>query len=136
MGWKIRPLVYLATPYSHPDPAVVRSRLEAVHRLAALIELRGVLHVTSGIYNHLLLPHPPNTPTDYEFWGSFSITLLKRCDWMVVFMQPGWRESVGVRDEISFAQHQGMWITYLPSNSHLAERIDYEGISPPADGDW
>jgi nucleoside 2-deoxyribosyltransferase len=104
-------LVYLASPYSHPDPAFREQRFQAACR--AVIEfLRAGQPVFSPIvHSHALVEH--GLPTDWRFWERFDRTHLARCDEVVVLMLDGWQESVGVAAELDIATTLGKPIRYL-----------------------
>jgi len=105
-------IVYLATPYSHPELAVQRLRFEQVSRLAAELMSRGVY-----VYSPISHTHPiamaGYLPTGWDFWEAHNRTMLSRCDRLVVYMQDGWEESVGVAAEIAMAEEFGLPIEYL-----------------------
>lgn len=99
-------LVYLASPYTHDDPAVRQARYEAVCRAAAEI-VRGGQAVFSPIaHSHALCQH--GLPLDWPFWRDIDLTLLRRCDVLWVLATEGWAESVGVRAEIDAAREHGL----------------------------
>lgn len=95
-------LAYIAAPYSHPDPDVIEDRMEQfadiMSRLMAL-----EIHAVSPLMNHPYLGRR-RTPGTYDYWGPYSINLLRRCDAVIVIMMDGWLESVGVADEIKHAK--------------------------------
>ena len=98
-----KPLVYVASPYTHTDPKVVQSRYEQVSRLTARLVADGEAPVSPITYGHHLLDFY-DMPTDWGFWMDFCIALLSKCDRVVVAMIPGWEESKGVQAELRYAQ--------------------------------
>lgn len=107
-----RQLAYLAAPYSHPDRRVVAERIRQFCLKAVEIEKAGEYHVTSGLYNHLLLQYS-DLPGDWSFWGSYSETLLLKSDVAFVLRLPGWQESTGVQEEIRIATEANIPVVYL-----------------------
>jgi hypothetical protein len=107
-----KPLVYVASPYTHADPEVVQSRYEHVGRLTAKLVAGGEAAVSPITYGHHLLDFHA-MPTDWEFWMDFCIALLSKCDRMVVAKIPGWEESKGVQAEIRYAQDHGIPVEYI-----------------------
>lgn len=100
MGTK--PLVYVAAPYTNPDP------VENTHRaIAACDELLGDGIVTPvcphlSIVWHLVKPRP------YKDWLAYDIELLRRCD--AVLRLPG--ESSGADGEVDEAEVIGIPVFY------------------------
>jgi hypothetical protein len=52
-------------------------------------------------------------PADWSFWQHYDRALLARCDEVLVLMLPGWRESIGVREELRLARELGKPVRYL-----------------------
>jgi hypothetical protein len=105
-------LIYLATPYSHPDEEVRLARVEAVNRAAA--EMMGAgLFVFSPV-SHL---HPITVvgglPGNWGYWESYCRATIGVCGKVVVLMQDGWEESTGVKGEIAIAATLGIPVDFL-----------------------
>jgi nucleoside 2-deoxyribosyltransferase len=84
--------VYLAGPYTKPDPVEnTRNALLAADRLYAAGLFPVVPHLS--LLSHLVAPHPP------EYWYEFDMHLLDRCD--ALLRLPG--ESPGADREVDFA---------------------------------
>jgi nucleoside 2-deoxyribosyltransferase len=88
-----RPLVYIAGPYSHPDPV---ANTHAVIALASELIDEGLVtpfvpHLT--LLWHLVRPRP------LEFWYAYDVAFLQRCD--ALFRMPG--DSSGADREVEFA---------------------------------
>jgi hypothetical protein len=104
-------MIYLASPYSHPDAAVREQRFRAACRVVASL-LRAAHVVFSPIvYCHVLVEH--GLPTDWAFWEHVDREHLKRCDDVIVLMLDGWEESAGVQAEIRLARDLGKRVRYL-----------------------
>jgi nucleoside 2-deoxyribosyltransferase len=104
-------MIYLASPYSHPDPAVREERFHAAcHAVAALL-LAGEPAISPIAHSHPLVEL--GLPADWTFWQRYDRDLLARCDAVVVLTLDGWETSVGVREEIRIAQELGKPVRYL-----------------------
>jgi hypothetical protein len=105
-------LVYLASPYSHHDPAVMEHRFEVACKVAGALMLRG-----STVFAPIAHSHPIgqiiDKPTDHEFWMRQDFAVLQHCAEMVVLMIDGWDRSRGVREEIEFCNTYGIPIRYI-----------------------
>ena len=89
-----RPLVYVAGPYTRPDP--VENTNKTIQLASELIE-EGLVtplipHLT--LLWHLVIPKP------LEFWYEYDIALLARCD--ALYRLEG--ESTGADREVEFAR--------------------------------
>jgi hypothetical protein len=104
-------LVYLATPYSHPDPEVRLRRFHAVNLLAAKLMAKGLL-IFSPISHTHPIAEADGLPLDWEFWSRYDQVMLAACSAMIVYRQAGWEESVGVQAEITLARELGLPIMF------------------------
>jgi len=106
-------LIYLATPYSHPDPMIVETRFNVINQVAADLMGCGV-YVFSPISHTHPIAMAGNLPTSFEYWRGYCTATLQMCAGMIVVMSPGWMKSKGVAVETAMAQARGMWIEYAP----------------------
>jgi nucleoside 2-deoxyribosyltransferase len=104
-------VIYLASPYSHPDPAIREQRFQAGCQAAAALLRAGHIVFSPVIHSHVLVAH--GLPSDWEFWKHVDREHLERCDEVVVLMLDGWEESVGVAAEIRIARELGKRVRYL-----------------------
>jgi hypothetical protein len=105
-------IVYLATPYTHDDPAVRAGRFRVVNRVAAQMMARGE-HVFSPISHTHEMSIQHGLPHDWNYWAENCRVMVSACSRMVVVKQHGWQESVGVRAEIELAESLGMPVEYV-----------------------
>ena len=105
-------IVYLATPYSHPDPAIREQRYHAVNRAAATLMAQGE-HIYSPITHCHPLAVAHDMPTNWEFWAEYDGAFLRAAKKMLVLCLPGWRDSVGVTAEIQIAREMGIPVEYM-----------------------
>lgn len=104
-------MVYLAGPYSHPDPKVVEERYNKhIEYLAKL--LQAGLVVFSPIAHWHVVAHNYTLPKTWDFWRTLDLAILARCDSLIVLQLPGWKESVGTTAEIEFAKLNDKPIEY------------------------
>ena len=100
-------MIYLASPYTHPDPAVMEERFDKVVAVAAQLINRG--HI---IYSPIMHFHPiavrHELPREFAFWKEVNLQILKRCDELWILDLIGTYESHGVMAERMFAQTQGI----------------------------
>jgi hypothetical protein len=104
-------MIYLASPYSHPDPPIREARFNAACRATAELVLAGRAVFSPIVHGHPLVRF--GLPTDWSFWQRFDEEHLRLCDEVLVLQIDGWRESVGVRAEVEFAAALGNRVAYL-----------------------
>jgi len=106
-------MIYLASPYSHPDPAVRQRRFELACAAAAHRMESGLI-----VYSPIAHSHPIEQFMDqqqsHEFWMRQCVAMLKRAESLVVLTLPGWEASKGVGLEINIARALNMDVTYEP----------------------
>jgi len=114
-------LIYLASPYSHPDAGVRQQRFEAACRAAAELFRRGATVFSPIAHSHAICSY--GLPLDWRFWQRHDQRYLEACDEVVVLMLDGWRGSVGVQAEIAIARELGKPVTYLAASGQSEENL-------------
>jgi len=111
-------MIYLASPYSHPDAAVRQQRFESACRAAAELIRRGHVVFSPIAHSHGIAQH--GLPVDWDFWEAQDRRLLAACDELWVLTLDGWRESRGVQAEIAIARAAGKPVRFV-SEAEVAE---------------
>ena len=115
-------MIYLASPYSHPDAAMREARFRDVCRAAARLMREGHVVFSPIAHGHPIAAY--GLPTDWRFWEPFDREQLERCDELVVLTLAGWRESKGVQSEIRIARELGKLVRFLdPEDPHTAATL-------------
>ena len=109
----IRPFVYLACPYSDPDPAVREARFHAANAAAGKLIHRGALVFSPISHTHPIVMAHGGLPLDWTFWERYDRAMLDHCYRIAVLKLPGWRESVGVQAEMQIAAEMGLPFEFL-----------------------
>lgn len=105
-------LIYLASPYSHPDDEIREDNYVVVSNIAADMVADGQVVFSPISYGHNLITFK-EMPSNWEFWFNFCVTFLLKCDKLVVCKMPGWENSVGVKEEIEIAINHGIDVEYI-----------------------
>lgn len=105
-------IIYIGSPYSHTDKAVMEENYRRVSRLAADLCSQGKVAFSPITYGHTLLGFR-GMPADWEFWQNFCLSFLVKADKLLVYKMPGWESSKGLEAEISFARDHNIAIEYL-----------------------
>lgn len=96
-------MVYLACPYSHPDPEVRESRFEIACKIAAAFIEQGY-NVYSPISHSHHIEKYLRKQRDWSIWGRVDREALSFCSLVFVIAIPGWKESKGIMDELFWAK--------------------------------
>jgi hypothetical protein len=107
-----RKIVFISSPYSHPDDKVRESNFKIVSKLAADLNSKGIVAVSPITYGHTLLNFKA-MPTDWKFWKEFCLTFLEKSSELIVYKMPGWENSIGMKEEIEFAKKLNIPIRYM-----------------------
>jgi hypothetical protein len=118
-------VIYVCSPYSHPDPTIREQWFQAACAATAALLSAGHLVYSPVVHGHPLTQH--HVPGDRTFWEQHARWHLERCDEVVVLMLEGWDGSDGVRAEIELAGELGkvVWYRYpvratTPTLAHVA----------------
>lgn len=105
-------LIYLASPYTHEDPAVQQARFETACRAAAHLMNKG-----HAVFSPIAHTHPiacaGDLPKGWDFWERYDRTILAGCHSMMVLQLDGWQQSRGVQAEIAIMRELGKPVEYM-----------------------
>lgn len=105
-------LVYLASPYSHPDPAIEDTRYAQVSDYVAR-------HLVSNyfIYSPIAYWHPIarsfGLAGDAGTFKAINDLTMSKADEIWVYMIDGWNKSSGVKMEITYAKRNNKPLRYI-----------------------
>ena len=94
--------IYLATPYTDPDPAVRRARFEAVTQAAGALMRQRFLVFSPITMGHPISEACADIPVEFPYWETACLSYLT--GWatrLVVLTLDGWQASRGVTAEIA-----------------------------------
>lgn len=104
-----RQFIYLASPYSHPDPIVREARFDAVCKKTAEYLMAGKPCFSPIAHSHPLVKHLPEALCmDFEFWMKEDLAILKDAAELHILMLDGWQSSRGVARETEYADSVGI----------------------------
>jgi hypothetical protein len=93
-------LTYLASPYSNPDPAVVRERFELACLATGMLLERGIF-----VFSPIVHCHPAAMqvalPQDFSWWEAYDRRMIRGCESLTVLRMPG-------KAEVEYAKELGM----------------------------
>jgi hypothetical protein len=110
-----RDVLYLACPYTDPDPAVRQSRFETATAVAADFIRQGRI-----VYSPITMTHPidmvlagaANT-LGSDYWVAFDEAFMDMCSELIVIQLDGWQQSSGIKREIAYFKEQRKPIKYV-----------------------
>lgn len=112
-------MIYLASPYSSPDPLIMKTRFLLAEQVTAKL-LSQEIWVYSPIVHCHELAQKFNLPTDFAYWQSYNFDMLRRADALYILSIPGWYESKGVKAEFDLAALMGLPIRYIDEHGTIA----------------
>ena len=119
-------MIYLASPYTHPDPAVVEWRFEAACQAAAALIRQGKTVFSPIAHSHSICRY--GLPGDWQFWQRHDRKHLSACDEVVVLTLEGWQESHGVQAEIALARSLGKPVSFVAVSDQAEENPGHAGV--------
>jgi hypothetical protein len=109
----MKPLVYVAGPYTNPDP--IQNTRTAIEAADVLYQFEGVVPVVPhlSLLWHFVSPHP------VDFWYEYDHQVLLRCD--AIFRIEG--ESTGADAEVRLAEEHNIPIFGPYVDVHFREWV-------------
>lgn len=108
-------MIYLASPYSHKDPAVRLTRYYTVCFAAAKLMAEGK-HIFSPIaHTHEICIQGEGLGFhyEYEFWQKLDEEMIRLCEEFWVLRMDGWEDSKGIKAEMEYAISLGRRVKYI-----------------------
>ena len=99
---KQKPLIYLASPYSHKHKHVRAYREDYVCAMAAYLILKGH-HIYCPIAETVSVEKHGKFTSAWAFWRDIDLHKLEKCDELWIAGVDGWEKSSGVQGELKFA---------------------------------
>lgn len=97
------PLVYLASPYSHHDPAVMELRYLAAVEAVSYLMKKGFVVFSPIVHCHpIAVIH--GLPRSWDYWKTYDETFLRKSDILMIYQYDGWEFSKGIKAEMEIAR--------------------------------
>ena len=105
-------MIYLASPYSDPDPHVrVQRYYSAMECVVNLLNQGFIVYSPVVHFHELAIRH--SLPTNATWWQRQNEGMLNLAEALYVLAIPDWKISLGVQTEIKWAFDNGMVVTIL-----------------------
>lgn len=107
-----KPFIFLASPYSNPDAETRHKRFLAAAKAAANLTQLGNL-VYCPITHTAPMAEYGHLPQDCNYWLDLNRFYFERCDLLVILKLIGWDISVGIRQEMDWAEELGKPVIFI-----------------------
>ena len=115
-------MIYVASPYSDPDPGVQHQRyLDVSYAVVQLMQQKIPAYAPIVHCHELALNF--NLPGDAEYWQEYNTAFLNKADAVYVVKLPGWDKSKGVRQEIELAWALDIPVRLVGTNGQVFYRL-------------
>lgn len=111
-------MIYIASPYSDPDPQVRRLRYEAVFAYSRMLFLQDHVNFSPIVYGHQYATRE-SFPYDAAFWWEFNKQMLAASTSVDILMLDGWQGSCGVNKELRLAKELELTVNYATPDGVL-----------------
>jgi len=117
-------MIYLASPYRHPDPDMVRRRVKLTSFAVIKLAQRGFPIYSPVIHGHAIDMEGRRSrrpvPSD-QYWLDHGIEMLELCGEMWVLMLAGWQDSEGIKGELAACDKRRLNVLYLDHALNFVE---------------
>lgn len=121
-------LYYLATPYSSPDPFELERKYLETLKIDHMLMQMNYFAISPICMSHQQAQRF-NTPGHWEYFRDRDLTIIDRCDGIIVGLIEGFTKSVGVLAELTYAMNKGKpcWLFVPPKGFSELSLEDVEG---------
>ena len=110
-------MIYVAGPYSHEVVGVRQNRAMVATAYASACWREGGFAFSPLTHNHGMAAIDPNFEnvrrTRTQDIMKFDLAILEACDEIHILRLPGWRVSIGLREEMQFSKSASIRIHYV-----------------------
>jgi hypothetical protein len=103
----VKPVYYLAGPYTHPEEKVRRKRAYDLSKAAFNLIMAGYCIYSPISETVSIADSSGHTDTGWGFWREQDLPKLELCSELWILTLDGWKASKGVRGEIKYSLLQG-----------------------------
>jgi len=100
-------LIYLASPYSHPEESVREDRFQAACEASG-----GLMKKGYRVFSPIAHTHPIavkcDLPKGWDYWEQYDRVMIEASSHLIVLMIDGWMDSKGVEAERRIAESLDM----------------------------
>lgn len=108
----------MAAPYTHKDELIMTQREQLITMVAAKLQMDGYFIYSPITSSVPLVKYQPALGHTFEMWRQHNNLMLGRCDELLVLKLSGWELSIGVSNEIGWAEELRKPIAYAHMESY------------------
>ncbi len=113
---------YLAIPYTDKSEKVRAFRAEVADYIwYTLLKQNRIIYSPISMGHFIATKY--DMPTSWKFWSDIDREFIRHCRKVIVVTLPGWKESIGVMDEIKFATDNSIPVEYYDPTEAIEEMI-------------
>lgn len=120
-------LIFLASPYTHPDPAVRYERYAKAKKFV----IERIREHRENIYSPIVYTHPlvqaGAGDGGFKYWKNFNRTMLVASTELWILTLDGWEESLGIRYEITIAIQLKIPKSKIGADTHALSQYIHDG---------
>jgi len=105
-------MIYVASPLSHDDFAVMFNRYYDVMRYTHYLIKQGKVAFSPVVHCWPMFMTDEEASHDFEYWAGFNIGMMKASCELRVLILDGWLESHGVQAEIRWAKENNLPVVH------------------------
>lgn len=105
-------MIYLASPYSHEDKLIMKTRYLLALECCAVLFSKDISVFSPIVHCHEIAERY-NLRTDAIFWAKYNMDMLRRSDGLYVLSIEGWERSRGVAYEMRMAGEMRLPIAFI-----------------------
>jgi hypothetical protein len=122
-------LYYLASPYTHENTKIMKTRFINVCKLSAILLKKGIHNLCPIASSHPTAKYGKIVSTVWKDWAKLDLNFLKRCDGILISMlDKEWYKSVGMKAEFEYAVKHGIPANLITKNGTIINNISNEEI--------
>ncbi len=115
------PILYLASPYSHPSALRRNDRVAQASLVAGYFMQLGFTIYSPITHGHRIAGTLPQSLKDsHEFWMSQCLPILGLSDALLLLPLHGWRESQGLQRELAYCKENRIPVFLLNNPDYFA----------------
>lgn len=111
-------MIYLATPYSHPDRGERYIRFKIAERQVLILTQGGHVVYSPIVYWHAMAEQS-GLPTTHDFWIHQNEAIMAKSDAIVVVKISGWNTSNGIKHEIDYGYENGIPVYFIEIGDNI-----------------
>jgi len=127
---RLTKMVYLASPFTcYYESNTLKHQIERF-RYDLITEIGGKLELIYAYAFILPITMSYNTAKymnvsgEFKYWARRDLTYISRSDEVWVVQMEGWEDSIGIREEVKFAQENNITVRYVhPETLKISKKV-------------